>query len=91
VIDNLSPSLDFPTGHRHTVRVTVNEQGLTDLETVILRMVKDDPFTTILEMKRTLNGKPREAPVGWWQIFSILRKRRLLTKRARFRFIRGQW
>jgi hypothetical protein len=41
-------------------------------------------------MKRAINRMPNVEPAGWWRIFSILRKNKLLTKRARFRFIRDR-
>jgi hypothetical protein len=60
------------------------------LETIVLRMIRNDPFTSISEMKRAINRMPNVEPAGWWRIFSILRKNKLLTKRARFRFIRDR-
>lgn len=62
-----------------------------DLETTILRLVKDDPFASIGEIKREVRKIPAFSSVGWWQVFSILRKRKLLTKRSRFKFVRRRW
>ncbi|MFH1374412.1 MAG: hypothetical protein ABII79_11510 [bacterium] len=61
-----------------------------DLETIILQLVQQDPFATIMEMKRAANRFSKVAPVSWWEVFSLLRKRRLLSRRSRFRLIRRQ-
>ena len=55
-----------------------------------MRLIKDDPFATIREMMGTLRIHEDYDQVGWWKIFFVLRKRSLLTRRARFRFARGQ-
>ncbi len=64
--------------------------GGGDLETAVLRIVKDDPFATISEIKLTLRTSTRFDDAGWWRIFSLLRRKGLLTRRARFRFARGR-
>ncbi len=61
-----------------------------DIETIILRIVKEDPFASIREMKREINRMPRVSPVGWWEVFSVLRRRGLLTKRSRFKLVRSR-
>lgn len=91
VIDNLlsSPS---KWGHdHHSGLVEFDEPGATDLETIILRIVKDDPFASISEMKREVSKMDRVPQGGWWRIFCILKKQKLLTKRSRFKFIRSRW
>lgn len=91
VIDNLSSSPDSWGYDHHSALVEIDEPGSADLETIILRMVKNDPFASIWEMKRGVSKMPGVSPVGWWQIFSILKKRGLLTRRSRFKFVRGRW
>jgi len=55
-----------------------------------LRIIKDDPFNTIGEIKQQLRGNILFDDVGWWTIFFLLKKRGLLSKRARFRYARGR-
>ncbi len=64
--------------------------GGGDLETVVLRLVKDDPFASISEIKRSVRESSQFDSVGWWRIFGLLRRRGLLSRRARFRFSRGR-
>jgi predicted TIM-barrel enzyme len=90
VIDDLSASASLAGGSGVAVAIESGEPRRTDLESAILLLVKDDPFITISEIKRAINGRSERSPVGWWQIFGILRRWGLLTKRARFKFLRGQ-
>ena len=62
----------------------------TSLETAILRVVKDDPFASINEIRLDIADIDPEFEVGWWRVFSFLRKRQLLTRRSRFRLARGR-
>jgi hypothetical protein len=62
----------------------------TGLESEILRLVREDPFASIREMSYDLRRRSEFRRVGWWQVFKILRNRRLLTRRRRFRFMRGR-
>lgn len=64
--------------------------GGGDLETVVLHLVKDDPFATINEIKHRLRSSTDHDRVSWWQLFAILRRRGLLSRRSRFRFARGR-
>jgi len=91
VIDNLSSSPGKWGRDHYSVLVEVDESGATDLETIILRIVKKDPFASISEMKREVSKMDRVPQVGWWRIFCILKKQKLLMKRSRFKFIRGRW
>ena len=61
-----------------------------DLETVVLRLVKEDPFMTISELKGEIAHRFESLKAGWWRIFSILKQHHLLKKRARFRYARGR-
>lgn len=51
-------------------------------------MVRFDPFASIGEMKREINERSSRVTVGWWQVYRILRRNRLVSRRARFRFAR---
>jgi hypothetical protein len=61
-----------------------------DLETVVLRLVKEDPFMTISELKGEIAQRYESVKAGWWRIFSILKHHHLLKRRARFRYARGR-
>jgi anti-anti-sigma factor len=56
-----------------------------DLQQLVLEMVSKDPFFTISEMKREIGRKYSSMKPGWWKIWGILRRNRLLTKKNRFR------
>ncbi len=59
--------------------------------TRVLQAVKNDPFATIGELKREVNRRPGTEILGWWKVFSILRSHGLLTRRARFQFVRRHY
>jgi anti-sigma B factor antagonist len=62
------------------------------LEESVLGAIKEDPFYTIMELKFTLeHSSPGNPKVRWWDIFKILRKNHLLSRRARFRYARQSW
>ena len=61
-----------------------------DFETVVLNIVKSDPFASIGEIKQTMREASSFEDTGWWQIFAVLRRHKLLRRRARFRFARGR-
>lgn len=61
-----------------------------DLEILVLRCVQQDPFLTIAEIKNELKRHSLTNSVGWWKIFSILKKKGLLKMRSRFRYARGR-
>jgi anti-sigma B factor antagonist len=72
-----------------TVRTSV---AANQLEESVLRAIKEDPFYTILELKFALEeSSPGSPRVHWWDIFKILRKNHLLSRRARFRYARQSW
>jgi anti-sigma B factor antagonist len=56
---------------------------------IILRLVIDDPFSTIGELSEQAAEHAPQLKLGRWQIFKILRRHRLLRPRSRFRFARG--
>lgn len=61
-----------------------------DVDSHILRLVEEDPFMTIGEIKHDLSRLLPERKTGWWRIFSTLRRRKLLTRRSRFAHARGR-
>jgi len=62
----------------------------TNLESAVLRAVKEDPFASISEIRHDVAEIDPEFETGWWRIVGILRRRRLLTRRSRFRHARGR-
>ncbi len=59
------------------------------LETKILKVVKNDPFTTISEIRDEVNIHSNFNKTSWWQVFKILKNNALLTRKSRFRYVRG--
>ncbi|MEA1981702.1 MAG: STAS domain-containing protein [candidate division Zixibacteria bacterium] len=61
----------------------------TDPVSFVLKNIKDDPFVTISEVKSLFNKSNSSADkIGWWEIFGILKRQKLLSRRSRFRFAR---
>lgn len=56
-----------------------------------MQAVKNDPFSSIREIKREINDQHPSVTVGYWQVLGILRRNRLLSRRARFRFSRNKF
>ncbi|MEW5796406.1 MAG: STAS domain-containing protein [Candidatus Zixiibacteriota bacterium] len=62
----------------------------SDLELFALRMLKSDPFITIAEIRREFSQQGGGLNAGWWRVFLILRRHRLLMRRSRFRYAWGR-
>jgi hypothetical protein len=79
------------SGNPHTAAAE-DDSGLsaTDEETLVLQLVKQDPFQTIAELRDEANRRLSDDEVGWWRVFGILRRNHLLRARSRFRFARGR-
>ncbi len=56
------------------------------VESMILHVVRQDPFATIGEIKQEINRTDGELRAGYWQVFGVLRRYKLLRRKARFRF-----
>jgi len=85
------PSFSQPGNSTEAVsRKKIDHKGMggTKAERVILNAVVDDPFYTIFEMKLVLQESLFDSRIGWWGIFRILWKNRLVSRRARFRYAR---
>jgi hypothetical protein len=63
-------------------------EGTADIESAILRAVRDDPFATIRELAHEARRLTGDHSIGWWRTYRILKKHHLLRKRSRFRFAR---
>ncbi|UCE24760.1 MAG: hypothetical protein JSU74_01545 [Candidatus Zixiibacteriota bacterium] len=61
-----------------------------DLEGALLRLIEQDPFATIREMTIEINSRPGILRATWWQVFSQLRRMKMLTRRSRFKYILGR-
>lgn len=57
-------------------------------EQVILDAIGEDPFYTISELKLVVEESLLDARPGWWNIFKILWKKKLLSRRSRFHYAR---
>ncbi|HUV30217.1 MAG TPA: STAS domain-containing protein [Acidobacteriota bacterium] len=67
-----------------------DEQTTGDLEVAVCRVVRQDPFVTVAEIRRHVNSHFGGRHVGWWRIVSVLRKKGLLSRRSRFRYAWGR-
>lgn len=57
----------------------------TPEENIVLEMISKDPFLSISEIKKETTKKNPSLKLGWWQIWNILRRQGLLSKKSRFR------
>jgi anti-sigma B factor antagonist len=88
LVDGLSDPVRSPPSHMPAPATTPRVLTGDDVASAVLHMVKQDPFLTISEIKSEINDLPGSDEVGWWRVFSILKRNRLLTKRSRFMFAR---
>jgi len=71
------------------VHTGVDSEKPSSLDQELLSLVKADPFYSIGELADLLNNASNDARrVGWWKVWSILRRHALLTKKSRFRHSR---
>jgi len=54
-------------------------------QNAVIEMVVKDPFLSISELKRELARKHPSLKMGWWKVWGILRREKLLSKKNRFR------
>ncbi len=88
VIDNVgTDSFNYSQNRQNNIS---NSPNMADIDPIsyVLAQIKQDPFITISEIKHDFNKKSPSDHIGWWQIFAILKRHKLLSKRARFRFAR---
>lgn len=79
------------SGNPHSAGVEEDSSlPASDEETLVLQLVKQDPFQTIAELRDEVNRRLSDDEVGWWRVFGILRRNHLLRARSRFRFARGR-
>jgi anti-sigma B factor antagonist len=51
---------------------------------IVLEMISKDPFLSISEIKREINKKYPVLKVGYWKVWGILRREKLLSRKNRF-------
>ena len=61
-----------------------------DLDSAVLRIIEQDPFVSIGEIKAEINHRSTVLDTTWWEVFKLLRRNKLLTKRSRFKYILGR-
>jgi hypothetical protein len=76
------------TEHREPTAAPEHGPVLSKVEEVILSAICEDPFNTISELRVVLQESLPDRKVGWWKVARILRRLRLLSRRARFRYAR---
>lgn len=57
-------------------------------EEVIIELIVADPFSSIGELADLAGEIAPRFRFGWWKVFTILKRQRLLSRRARFRMAR---
>ncbi|HKK21081.1 MAG TPA: hypothetical protein VJ983_06385 [candidate division Zixibacteria bacterium] len=55
-----------------------------------MKMIKQDPFSSIGEMKQEINERSETLHVGWWELFFLLKRKKLLKRKSRFRLFRAR-
>jgi anti-sigma B factor antagonist len=60
----------------------------SQLEEAVLNAVREDPFYSISEIKLVIRETAPNCRIGWWGIFNILRRHKLIFRRSRFLYAR---
>ena len=90
-IQTVSEIVSPASQNRATSDLNLDMSGAEpDPEVFVLRMLKNDPFVTISEIRREYALQFREVRVGWWRVFGVLRRNGLLLRRSRFRYAWGR-
>jgi len=87
----VSASVQENTVRPETVEEMHNtvSDGIDNEEKRVLDLAADDPFLSIMEIKRILNSEAGDhLRIGWWRIRKILKQNKILSKKKRFRFAR---
>ncbi len=80
----------FPNGsnpHSGTGKALPHQRH-NSVEDLLVESIKRDPFMSIREMVLHINNLSDTTEIGWWRIFKMLRKNKLLSRRSRFRLAR---
>jgi len=84
IIDNLSAN--SLSENKPVLPETKSSGPETNLELFALRLLKSDPFVSISEIRREFARQARGLQTGWWSVFQVLKRNRLLRRRSRFRY-----
>ncbi len=60
----------------------------SSVESLLIGSIENDPFMSINEMVQHVNNLSDTTRVGWWKVFKMLKKNKLLSRRSRFRLAR---
>ncbi len=90
VVSEVAPTAGDGGVARTEAYIAPSIESETDPELVALKMVKNDPFVTISEIRRELHNRDSDREFGWWKIFFILKRNNLLRKKSRFRYAWGR-
>ncbi len=58
------------------------------VESLLISSIENDPFMSISEIVQHINNLSDTTRVGWWKVFKMLKKNKLLSHRSRFRLAR---
>jgi anti-anti-sigma factor len=75
-------------GRKSRNAAMTSDLGKRPAEEIILQLVADDPFASISELIEEATEMAPGLQLGWWKVFGILRRNRLLRHRSRFRLAR---
>lgn len=73
----------------HPAPAQFNRTGDSPAE-VILNLIIDDPFSSISELAELGCEVAPKFKFGWWKVYGILKRSKLLRRRSRFRYARRQ-
>ena len=59
------------------------------LDRIVFSLIEKDPFLTISEISNEIRRKQSLYKAGWWKIWGILKRNRLLRRKNRFRWARA--
>ncbi|MCD6248817.1 MAG: STAS domain-containing protein [candidate division Zixibacteria bacterium] len=82
--------LDSSSDQRHSDPPADMFGPETNLEMFALKMLKGDPFVTIGEIRREFATQTLGLKAGWWAVFKVLKRHRLLRQRSRFQYAWGR-
>ncbi len=84
----MSPGLK-DRARQNTTSSRIRPSGDSPAE-IILTLIIDDPFSSISELAELGSEIAPKFSFGWWKVFGILKRSKLLRRRSRFRYARRQ-
>jgi len=77
----------IPAPSRPQTGLPPNPLGISLLDAAVMQLVLEDPFYSLVEIKARL-AELGHRGVGYWTVWTIMRRHRLLSRRRRFRYYR---